>query len=100
MNSEALNNFNGPSNWFELATARIKDIKALSDDIRLNIEQLANESLVAAESLFFIIIGAVTILIVFVVFLTIQIGKSVTNRVTNIKLYLESISRERDLPQR
>jgi methyl-accepting chemotaxis protein len=95
-----LSGFDGPSNWFALATKRIGDIKRLSDDIGEIIVNTAEDKLSAAQFTRISLISFVLILLVIVIGITLTIRTSVSKRVLKIRGLLDRISQERDFTQR
>lgn len=100
IDSSALTNFDGPDNWFELATKRIGDIKKLGDTIGTQIQSSADNNLSQAQFSRLMLIGFFVVLLSLIMFFTVAIRKSVHKRVIKIKDYLQAISKERDFTAR
>lgn len=99
LNSNKLNNFNGPDDWFVLATKRIGDIKALSDDIGADITAMASAQLHMTKTARMTLLLSLIILVVLIMLVTLVIRKSVTERVVKITDLLKKISEDRDFTQ-
>jgi methyl-accepting chemotaxis protein len=99
ISSNELSGFNGPSDWFVLATKRIVDIKQLGDGIGLAITELASQQLQTAKTARMMLIFSLLVLLVIIVSITLVIRKSVTYRVLKIKDLLDRVSDDRDFTQ-
>lgn len=95
-----LTNVQGPPNWFELATARIGNIKGLSDQLG---EELVSSAQVNTQSQ--IVMRSVLVIFSFVVlvpvtFLGWLVRRSISTRVLGIDEYLRKVSEEKSFVTR
>ncbi|MFC4700746.1 methyl-accepting chemotaxis protein [Glaciecola siphonariae] len=89
----------GPDNWFELSTTRIKDIKGLSDSISRHITELVDEKLTSLRSRTTMIFVVNAAILIPLVWLGIMVRRSIATRVSKIKSYLAKVSHDKDFTQ-
>lgn len=90
--AEDLTNIQGPQNWFEMATQRIGDIKALSDRIG---SDLVSQAQVHTSEALWLRNGLVVLFLVVmlpVLWLGRKVRQSITQRVDAIQQFLDNVS--------
>lgn len=99
LNASDLTDIRGPSNWFQLATERIGDIKALSDTISSDLSELSH----ALTSRSVLIRNGAILLFLIIALplagLAYMISQSMNNRVSTIQNFLGQLVNEKDFTQ-
>ena len=95
-----LSSITGPSNWFEIATARIGDINKLGYDIGQSLIQVARQKTTAVVRLKFVLIALFVIVMLPVWMLGMLVRRSISKRVALIQHFLNDVSVHKDFNHR
>ncbi|SHO55194.1 methyl-accepting chemotaxis protein [Vibrio quintilis] len=90
----------GPDNWFQLATQKIKLIKGMADNISQQIDVIANEKAAASQNHLMGLAGAFLFVTLPVLWLIRLVIRSVSSRVNLIHQTLSTVSQDRDISVR
>jgi len=95
-----LNAITGPTNWFALASARIAQLKKLSDTIGADLRVQAMQNLTQQTRLRNLLVGLFLLILTLAATLAMQVIRSITRRVTNIQTLLVTVSDNKDFTHR
>ncbi len=91
-----LSSISGPSNWFDIATARIGDINGLGNDIGQSLIQLARQKTSAVVRLRLVLIALFVTVMLPVWMLGMLVRRSISKRVALIQYFLNDVSVHKD----
>jgi methyl-accepting chemotaxis protein len=94
--SNGISDVVGPSNWFELATSRIHDVKALSDSLGAAITQEAIAATSKQQQFRMLFIGICLLVLTPIIILGFRVRSSIISRVTKINSFLNELSTHRN----
>ena len=94
--TENLDQIQGPSDWFKMATAKIGLVKKLSDQIGLAVHDHAEEKEARDNTIFITVITVILVVVAFVLFLMQKVMSSVSSRVAMVHKALTSVGEQKD----
>jgi methyl-accepting chemotaxis protein len=100
VNSDKLNGLNAPSNWFTLATKRIKDIKNLSDSIGQSLIDVSQNRLDSAKTSLWVLVITMVFMLVVIVMFSFAVRRALSGRVLTINEYIENIGKSKDFTKK
>lgn len=96
ISNNAIDNIQGPQNWFNLATERLGDIKKLGDEIGNDLQHVANQSTTQKQFQRNILIMVCLLILVPIMLIAWHVSKSLKQRVSKINQFLNKLSSEYD----
>ena len=91
-----LSQLTGPAGWFDMATARIGLVKAVSDNIGMEVRESASALATTAMNVFIGVVTGIIIVVVIVLALMRIVIRSVSTRVAQVQSALEAVGHNKD----
>ena len=96
IDNDMLTNIQGPANWFSLATARMSEIKTLSDNIGNSLREKTTSATAQKTKLKYALLAICSVVIVPIILLGFQVRRSIVSRVGKIVMFLNELSGKRN----
>lgn len=90
--SNELNNVIGPQNWFTLASARMGDIKNLSDTLGESLRLQATQATAEKRWFMYVLLAACLLVVIPIILLGLRARNSIASRVKKISAFLNELS--------